>query len=77
MAGAGERLDLAADADWGVARVFSVARVDGNEVMYSCRCPFLLFPLKESADIISKLAAFVTEKERFLKDRGCDCRLLT
>ena len=32
VAGAGERLDLAADADWGVARVFSVARVDGNEV---------------------------------------------
>ena len=30
--GAGERLDLAADAGWGVARVFSVARVDGDEV---------------------------------------------
>ena len=36
--GAGERLDLAADAGWGVARIFSVARVDGDEVGVSLLC---------------------------------------
>ena len=61
----------------GVARaVFSVMRRQdggspcGGHRATACRCSFLPNPLKESANIISQLAAFVIEKDGFLEDKG-------